>query len=151
MTVVLGIDTGGTYTDAVLVNYENDKILSNAKSLTTKKDLSIGIRNVIASVLSVNDKAFSPQKIRLVGLSTTLATNAIAEGHGTPVCLLLIGYDRDLIHQYRFQNDLGTQNVVYLNGGHDMQGNEQQPLDEVAAKQAILKWRRGRDLNPRKE
>lgn len=141
MTVVLGIDTGGTYTDAVLVNYENDKILSNFKSLTTKKDLSIGIRNAIASVLSVNGKAFSPQKIRLVGLSTTLATNAIAEGHGTPVCLLLIGYDRDLIHQYRFQNDLGTQNVVYLNGGHDMQGNEQQPLDEVAAKQAILKWR----------
>ena len=141
MMVVLGIDTGGTYTDAVLVNYENDKILSNAKSLTTKKDLSIGIRNAVASVLSVNGKAFSPQKIRLVGLSTTLATNAIAEGYGTPVCLLLIGYDRDLIHQYRFQNDLGTQNVVYLNGGHDMQGNEQQPLDEVAAKQAILKWR----------
>ena len=47
MTVVLGIDTGGTYTDAVLVNYENGKILSHAKSVTTHQDLSIGIHAAV--------------------------------------------------------------------------------------------------------
>ena len=134
MTVVLGIDTGGTYTDAVLVNYENGKILSSAKSLTTHLDLSVGIHAAVTSVMTVNRKTISPKKICLVGLSTTLATNAIAEGHGVPVCLLLIGYDRDLIDQYRFQHALGTRNVVYLQGGHDQQGIARQPLDEDAIK-----------------
>jgi len=142
MTVVLGIDTGGTYTDAVLVNYENGKILSSAKSLTTHLDLSVGIHAAVTSVMTVNRKTISPKNICLVGLSTTLATNAIAEGHGVPVCLLLIGYDRDLIDQYRFQHALGTRNVVYLQGGHDQQGIARQPLDEDAIKSTVLSWRK---------
>ena len=142
MTIVLGIDTGGTYTDAVLVNYENGKILSSAKSLTTHQDLSAGIHSAITSVMTIRHQAISPQKICLVGLSTTLATNAITEGHGVPVCLLLIGYDRDLIHQYRFQHALGTRNVVYLQGGHDQQGIARQPLDEDAIRSTVLKWRK---------
>jgi N-methylhydantoinase A/oxoprolinase/acetone carboxylase beta subunit len=40
-----------------------------------------------------------------VALSTTLATNAIVEGRGCPVCLLLIGYDPTLIRQYGFEHD----------------------------------------------
>ena len=140
MTVVLGIDTGGTYTDAVLVNYENGKILSSAKSLTTHQDLSMGIHTAVSSVLTIRRKTISPQKISLVGLSTTLATNAVAEGHGVPVCLLLIGYDRELIRQYRFQHALGTPNVVYAQGGHDQQGNQRQALDENAIRDTILTW-----------
>ena len=142
MTVVLGIDTGGTYTDAVLLNYKNGKILSSAKALTTHENLSAGIQEAVRSVLIIGHKTIDPQKISLVGLSTTLATNAIVEGHGVPVCLLLIGYDRDLIHQYRFQHALGTQNVVYLQGGHDQQGVARLPLDEDAVRDAILTWRK---------
>jgi len=41
MTVALGIDTGGTYTDAVLVDYDTGEVLAAAKSLTTRHDLSI--------------------------------------------------------------------------------------------------------------
>jgi N-methylhydantoinase A/oxoprolinase/acetone carboxylase beta subunit len=140
MTVVLGIDTGGTYTDAVLVNDKNGKILSSAKALTTRSDLSQGINTAITAVLKVGRKAISPQKICLVGLSTTLATNAITEGHGVPVCLLLLGYDRDLIHKYRFQNQLATPHIVYLAGGHNLQGKATQALDEDAVKRAVLKW-----------
>ncbi len=140
MTIVLGIDTGGTYTDAVLINYENGKILSSAKSLTTHQDLCLGIHAAVTSVMNIRDKAISPQNICLVGLSTTLATNAIAEGHGAPVCLLLIGYDQDLIRQYRFQHALGTRNVEYLQGGHDQQGIAREPLDEDAIRNTVLKW-----------
>lgn len=140
MTVVLGIDTGGTYTDAALVNHENGKVLSCAKALTTRDDLSIGIQAAITSVLTVGNKKVSPHKIKLVGLSTTLATNAIAEKHGVPVCLLLIGYDQELINQYRFQHTLGTQNMIYLPGGHDLQGHERESLDEDTVKKAILEW-----------
>jgi N-methylhydantoinase A/oxoprolinase/acetone carboxylase beta subunit len=108
MPIALGIDTGGTYTDAVLVNSQTGKIFSTAKSLTTRHDLSIGVEQAIVSVLKNRRNTFSIETISMVGLSTTLATNAIAEGHGAPVCLILIGYDPELIRQYKFQHDLVT-------------------------------------------
>ena len=45
MELGLGIDTGGTYTDAVLIDLESNSIISKAKALTTRDDLSVGIRN----------------------------------------------------------------------------------------------------------
>ncbi len=46
MNIALGIDTGGTYTDAVLADHDEGTIYAGTKSLTTKHDLSIGIENV---------------------------------------------------------------------------------------------------------
>ncbi len=89
MTTYLGIDTGGTYTDAVLFDKEHG-VLASAKALTTKYDLAVGIRDAIEAVLPVSGK--SHPAISLVSVSTTLATNALVEGHGTPICLLLLGY-----------------------------------------------------------
>ena len=43
MKIGIGIDTGGTCTDAVVYDLENHKVLASATSLTTKLDLSIGI------------------------------------------------------------------------------------------------------------
>ncbi|WP_273486518.1 hydantoinase/oxoprolinase N-terminal domain-containing protein, partial [Lentibacter algarum] len=42
MAILLGVDTGGTYTDAVLLRDE-EEVLASAKSLTTRHDLAIGI------------------------------------------------------------------------------------------------------------
>lgn len=139
MTIALGIDTGGTYTDAVLVDQSTGAVLAGAKALTTYHNLSIGIGEAVAAVF--DDHAASPADVDLVGLSTTLATNAIVEGRGSPVCLLLIGYDPALIQQYGFERDLVTQDVVYLRGGHDGEGEEVEPLDEAAAREAILSRR----------
>ncbi len=136
MTVALGIDTGGTYTDAVLVDHDSGKVQASAKALTTRHDLSVGIGQAVAAVF--DGQAMSPTEVDLVALSTTLATNAIVEGQGSPVCLLLIGYDPALIRQYGFERDLVTRDVVYLRGGHDGMGNEVEPLDEAAAREAIL-------------
>ncbi|MCP4541759.1 MAG: hydantoinase/oxoprolinase family protein [Chloroflexi bacterium] len=136
MTIALGIDTGGTYTDAVLVDHASGEVLSGDKALTTRHDLSIGIGQAVAAVFEGN--GVSPAKVDFVALSTTLATNAIVEGRGGPVCLLLIGYDPVLIQQYGFERDLVTQDVVYLRGGHDGLGNEVEPLDEAAVRDAIL-------------
>ena len=141
MTIALGIDTGGTYTDAVLVNSQTGEVLSTAKALTTKHDLSIGIQETISAALNGDHKSVPPETISMVALSTTLATNAIAESHGAPVCLLLIGYDPELIRQYKFQHDLATNDIFYINGGHDIHGDEITPLDEQAAKEAIMKRR----------
>ena len=136
MALALGIDTGGTYTDAVLVDHTSGELLAAAKALTTYDDLSLGIGEAIAAAL--DQQATAPGAVELVALSTTLATNAIAEGRGSPVGLLLIGYDPDLIQQYGFEHDLVTRDVVYLRGGHDAAGDEVEPLDLEAAREAIL-------------
>ena len=103
MTVALGIDTGGTYTDAVLVDHDSNTVLAEAKALTTRHDLTIGIREAVAAVF--DGQTVASGDVRLVALSTTLATNAIVEGQGSPICLLLIGYDRELLQQYGFERD----------------------------------------------
>ncbi len=59
------------------------------------------------------ERSTKPAQIELVGLSTTLATNAIVEGHGGRVCLLLLGYDPDLVQKYGFTQDLVTGCSLY--------------------------------------
>lgn len=143
MTIALGIDTGGTYTDAVLVEQDSGRVLASAKALTVHYDLAVGIQQAVTAVLERaaclhEEQAIAAADVSLVGLSTTLATNAIVEGKGSPVCLLLIGYDPSLIQKHGFERELVTRDVVYLEGGHDGEGNEVAPLDEGAARQAIV-------------
>ncbi len=148
MSITLGIDTGGTYTDAALVEQSSGKVLAHAKALTTHRDLAIGIGQAVAAALAA--RSFSPAEIGLVALSTTLATNAIVEGRGSPVCLILIGYDAALPaceagsrELYALERELATQDVVCVRGGHDGAGNELAPLDEEAIRAAVVE-RRGR-------
>jgi len=122
--LVLGIDTGGTYTDGVLLEYYSRRVLASHKSLTTKRDFSIGIENVIENI-HIDD----PSAIKMVSISTTLATNAIAEGKGKRVALLLIGYDSDLVKSFNMQAQFATPNYYYFDGGHDLYGAEKASLD----------------------
>ena len=122
--LVLGIDTGGTYTDGVLLEYHSRRILAAHKSLTTKRDFSIGIENVIEGI-DIKD----PSAIRMVSVSTTLATNAIAEGKGKRVALFLIGYDPELVASFKMEGRFATPNFFYFNGGHDLHGQEKAELD----------------------
>ena len=96
MAKYLGIDTGGTYTDAIVFDTQ-EGVLATDKSLTTKQDLALGIESAVTKVLHPN--AYS-REIELVSLSTTLATNAIVEGKETPICLILIGQSRDVLERY---------------------------------------------------
>jgi N-methylhydantoinase A/oxoprolinase/acetone carboxylase beta subunit len=123
-SLVLGIDTGGTYTDAVLLEYETRRVVATHKSLTTKRDFSIGIENVIEGI-HIQD----PAAIKMVSISTTLATNAIAEGKGKRVALLLIGYDPELISTFKMAGQLATPHYFFFEGGHNLYGREKKPLD----------------------
>ena len=141
MGIALGIDTGGTYTDAVFVTYPEGHVIAGAKALTTRHDLSQGIGEAIRAVFGAAADAGQPVAagdITLVSLSTTLATNTLAEGQRGRVCLLLIGYDFSLMQAYRFDKELATDDVVYLAGGHDVVGDQVRPFDEAAAREAIL-------------
>jgi len=142
MTFALGIDTGGTYTDAAIVDQVTGRVLAAAKALTTRGDLSIGIQQAISGALAGKHKSFDREDITIVALSTTLATNAIAEGIGGKVCLLLIGYNINVMRKNAFERDLPTKDIVYFDDGHDIKGNEVTPLDEKAARLAILARRK---------
>ncbi len=132
MSILLGIDTGGTYTDAVLLDDEQG-VIRKVKTLTTKHDLSVGIGDAIQTIL-----ADPRPDVRLVSLSTTLATNAIAEGQGDPICLLLIGYDPDLLRGTGLDKLLAPDDIVFVSGGHSVTGEPLAELDVRSAEQAIL-------------
>ena len=131
MAVLLGIDTGGTYTDAVLLDDERG-VLATAKALTPRHDLAEGIRGAVEAVLPA-----AVVEISMVSLSTTLATNAVVEGQGSPVGALLVGYEPEMMHDVGMERIVPRDHVVFLQGGHTGTGQELAPLDEAAAAEAI--------------
>jgi len=135
--ILLGLDTGGTYTDAVLFDPAAG-VIASAKSLTTKHDLAIGLRGAVERVLPHLPEGTQPRDIALVSMSTTLATNAIVEGHGAPICLILVGYDAKALERANLKTALGGDPVIFIAGGHKPSGDEQAPLDLEAARAAIL-------------
>jgi len=95
----LGIDAGGTYTDAVVYDLEENKTLCKSKSLTTKWDFTKGINKALKKL--DQEKLL---RVELVSLSTTLATNAIVENNGQKVGMILMPpYGLDIDKDISFQ------------------------------------------------
>ena len=132
MTYQLGIDTGGTYTDAVLVDARR-RVVAKHKSLTTAYDLTVGIGNAIASL-----PAERLESVNLVALSTTLSTNSVVEGRGSPVSVLLPGYNESQVVKSGLYEILDRDLVNLVDGGHNATGGEQTPLDLARARDIIL-------------
>ena len=135
MTLVIGLDTGGTYTDAALLDTATGTVRATGKSLTTRDDLSIGVGGAIRRVLEDFDG--SAADIGLVSLSTTLATNAVVEGVGGRVGLLMIGFDETSLQRADLARALGQDPVFFINGGHAADGAPQAQLDEAAIREAV--------------
>lgn len=123
MALILGIDTGGTYTDAVIVESESKKIIKKAKALTTVNSLSEGIRNCI-ELLNID----AAEKISLVSLSTTLATNAVVEGKGGRAGLIYFGNDIEEIPEALTKR---------VQGRMDIKGNILEDIDENEIRQTL--------------
>jgi len=127
MALLLGVDTGGTYTDAVIIRDEQE-VIATAKALTTRSDLAIGVGGAVRAVLAQSGVAAGD--IALASLSTTLATNALVEGQGGRVALIYIGFkERDLETHGLLEALKGDPHVV-LAGGHNHAGGEAVPFDE---------------------
>ncbi len=131
--LLLGIDTGGTYTDAVLFRDE-EGVIAKAKSLTTRHDLSEGIAGAVGAALESG--GIPASQIAMVSLSTTLATNALVEGQGGRAALVMIGFGPEDIARGGLSEALGSDPVIFLPGGHDVHGNET-PLDMTALDEAM--------------
>ena len=128
MARLLGIDTGGTYTDAVILDDETDQLVASAKALTTRPDLSIGVQGAIDAVLAQG--GIDPAGIAMVSLSTTLATNALVEGQGERAGLVLIGFSPDELDRAGLREALGDDPVAFVEGGHSHSGAEAAPFTE---------------------
>lgn len=126
MTIGLGIDTGGTYTDSVILDLATGKILSKAKALTTRDDLVIGIKESLASL----DQEFF-RGVGLISLSSTLATNSIVEGKGGRVALILIGMES--------REKMPVEHLIEVEGGHYLNGSPQAVFQEEAVRSFVDK------------
>ena len=135
MAYLLGVDTGGTYTDAVILDETADAVIGKAKSLTTRADLALGIGRAVDAALA--GAGVQPSQIAMVSLSTTLATNALVEGQGGRVALIFIGFDADDLERGGLVEALKGDPVVRLAGGHNHAGGQAQALDMAALEQAV--------------
>jgi len=129
MALLLGVDTGGTYTDAVLIRDEKE-VIASAKSLTTRQDLAIGVGGAIRAVL--DQSGVTPEEVSLAALSTTLATNALVEGQGGRVALIYIGFAEGDLDRHGLKDALKGDPALVLAGGHTHAGSEAAPLDAEA-------------------
>lgn len=124
----LGIDAGGTYTDAVVYDFGARDVLAKAKAPTTHHNPLIGIRHALdqidGSLLS---------DVRLVALSTTLATNAIVENRGgRPGCIIMphSGFDESRVL---------WENRAITGGKMSISGEEIEPFDRADCRKAVLR------------
>ena len=89
---IIGIDTGGTCTDAVLYDTKTRETISAGKAQTTRTNLEVGIMNALDTLAADQLKT-----AQMVALSTTLATNAALENKGSRARMLLIGFDEKMM------------------------------------------------------
>jgi N-methylhydantoinase A/oxoprolinase/acetone carboxylase beta subunit len=129
----IGLDTGGTYTDAVALDGAR-RVIASAKELTTHWDLSLGLAAALRTLLA--QLGGRRAQISLVSVSTTLATNAVVEGRFSPICTLLIGFDEQMVERSGLKR-AGDGAVVRVRGGHEATGEEIEPLDEAAIDTAV--------------
>ncbi len=133
----IGIDTGGTYTDAVIVDTKKHETIATAKALTTRGKLEIGVTNALGAVMEVSRDQLQSHEIGLVSLSTTLATNALVEGMGSTVAVILIGFCDDMVVRSQLPVAIPSAQIIRIDGGHEYDGNETCALDEGKLRKAI--------------
>jgi N-methylhydantoinase A/oxoprolinase/acetone carboxylase beta subunit len=114
----LGLDVGGTHTDAVLIGGEG--IVSHYKTVTDHDNLLLSVKKAIEEVSRDTDR----KNIKCINLSTTLCTNAIVENKLEEVCVLVSagpGIDPD---NFKIGNHYHV-----IDGSIDHRGTEVKGLD----------------------
>ena len=134
--MLLGLDVGGTFTDAVII--DGHRVVATAKRRTTKNNLMNGIGEALDAVL----EGYDASNIEQVTLSTTVVTNTIVEGKEKPVDLYVVtGPGRNV-------DDIFPVSPIYLQGYTDHRGIvvEHTPADAVRGIANMVQARSGTDL-----
>ncbi|MBN8956509.1 MAG: hydantoinase/oxoprolinase family protein [Rhizobiales bacterium] len=144
---IIGVDTGGTFTDITLLNPATGEVW-NAKTPSTPLDPSQGFGNGITEILSTSGLAGS--EIARVLHGTTVATNLILEGKGAKAALLttrgfkyVIEIGRQdvprrgsLFAWVKPKRPIAPEHIFEIGGRIEPDGNELEALDEAAIRQA---------------
>jgi len=124
--MILGVDVGGTHTDAVLLDHSG--VVASAKVETLHEDLLSSVRNALEAIFSKT----SPAQVEHFNLSTTLCTNAIIQNELEEVGVLVTagpGMDPSYFK-------IGD-NYQVVPGGLDHRGTEIKSLDLDFARQCL--------------
>lgn len=92
MKVRIGIDVGGTFTDAVAINNETYELIGAVKTPTThtaKEGVAAGIVEVLHKVMEQYN--IKPEDVTFIAHGTTQATNALLEGDVAKVGVVTLG------------------------------------------------------------
>lgn len=140
--MILGVDVGGTNTDAVLM--DGTTLIASRKFPTTP-DVSDGIFSAIESVLKDSD--IPTDRIRCVAIGTTHFTNAFVAREG----LLEVGLIRialpassGVLPTSGWPPDLAAaigDNMILVGGGYHVDGSVDSELDELAVRDAARRFR----------
>jgi N-methylhydantoinase A len=145
--VIVGVDTGGTFTDVTLLDPATGRVWS-AKTPSTPDDPSRGFGNGIAEVLQAAE--LSGTDVARVLHGTTIATNLILEGKGPPAALITtagfkyvleIGRQdvprrASLFAWVKPKRPVAPEHIFEVGGRIGPDGQELQPLDETAVRAA---------------
>lgn len=134
--MLLGLDVGGTFTDAVII--DGHRVVASAKRRTTKDNLMQGIGEALDAVLA----RCNTSNIEQVTLSTTVVTNTIVEEKEQVVDLYVVtGPGRNV-------DDIFPVQPIYLQGYTDHRGIvvERTPTNTVRDVAKMVQSHSGTDL-----
>ena len=149
MPLKLGVDVGGTFTDLILVDEDNGRMV-RAKTPSTPADQSVGVLNGIEKVCRLANIA--PSEISHIMHGTTIATNAVLEGKGAKVGLITTEGFKQILHLARSWTPgplagwiimvkpdppAAIENTREAKERIDTHGNVIKPLDEVALRKDL--------------
>jgi N-methylhydantoinase A/oxoprolinase/acetone carboxylase beta subunit len=143
MQYKIGVDVGGTNTDAVLVSFDN-KILAKTKQTTTL-DVSSGIENAIKKVML--DANVPKEEIKYIMLGTTHCTNALVERKElNKVGAIRIGLPASsaIPTMTDFPEDLKKilgKHFYMVHGGYEFDGRPISALNEEEIKVCLFKMK----------
>jgi N-methylhydantoinase A len=136
----LGVDIGGTFTDAVLLNEENGQV-SIAKVPSTPSDPSIGFLNAVDRLLDGRAEA---KEVSYIVHGTTVATNALIEGKTARTAFITTEGFRDMLEigrqvrpslydvHFKKPRPVVPRNLCFeVRERLDHTGQELEPLDEA--------------------
>ena len=117
--VRIGIDVGGTFTDAVIIDNETYEIIAKKKIPTTHEEgVAIGVVRIISDLIGEN--GIDPDDVIFIAHGTTQATNALLEGDVAHVGVVGMGTGFDA-RSARAETNIGNIELAqgkYLKSDH---------------------------------
>jgi N-methylhydantoinase A/oxoprolinase/acetone carboxylase beta subunit len=137
LKVRIGIDVGGTFTDAVAIDNDTYELIGTIKVPTThtaKEGVAKGIVEALIKLLE--EHKINPEDVLFIAHGTTQATNALLEGDVVPVGIIAAGKGLEGI---KVKSDTNIQDIELAPGKILKIASQYIELDEEFEKKVEMK------------